>query len=82
MAADTEKGTVSAPSAASAEPHASPVHYVLVIIAFLALNSAINMLNRWVLGVYGFRCEQSLSLHTLLDHGSWGLNCWSLVTAV
>ena len=62
MAADSEKGTVNAPSTASAEPHASPVHYAFIIIAFLALNSGINMLNRWVLGVFGFRCAQILSL--------------------
>ena len=63
MAADTEEGTVNAPSTASAEPPASPVHYAFIIIAFLALNSGINMLNRWVLGVFGFRCAQSLSTY-------------------
>lgn len=34
----------------------------LTIAAFLALNATLNMTNRWVLGVYGFKCVTHLHL--------------------
>lgn len=45
----------------------SMVRYLSVVAAFLLLNSTLNMMNRWLLGLHGFKCgpARSAILHWL-----------------
>ena len=47
---------------------------VFVCFAYLALNTSLNMLNRWALGQYGFRFPMILTA-SALSHGL----CWERV---
>ncbi len=55
----------------------------LTIAAFLALNATLNMTNRWVLGVYGFKCVPNC-VYMVLNVLCWmdNDNTWPAAIAV
>jgi hypothetical protein len=44
----------------------STMRYVAVVAAFLVLNSSLNMMNRWLLGLHGFKCVALLAFPLLM----------------